>query len=263
MSRLRPIAVFDVDGAFIRKWWLRYKLRAMMERGMIPVSVYEALERSERKYQNREGSYAEHLNAQIDVYDRHIGGIVAAEIRALSREIVKRHGREVYCFPRELFHAAKEAGYGTALISGSTIEIVQPFAELWGFDAARGTEHEIGPDGKYTGDAEKIRKVVTRKGEVLLELAEELGCTLTGSLANGDTFSDSSMLEKVEYPGAFMPDKNLDDAAEKKGFPIITECRDVIRVERFGRRIPLREAYPAAIHERLYPRLHAAGFKAY
>jgi phosphoserine phosphatase len=44
----------------------------------------------------------------------------------------------------------------------------------------------------------------------------------------GDTESDVSMLEIVEQPIAFNPNQNLKEIAEKKGWKIIVEKKDVI-----------------------------------
>jgi len=52
--------------------------------------------------------------------------------------------------------------------------------------------------------------------------------TLEDSYGIGDTESDVSLLELVKNPIAFNPNENLKVIAEKKGWRIVVEKKDVI-----------------------------------
>jgi phosphoserine phosphatase len=78
----------------------------------------------------------------------------------------------------------------------------------------------------YTGatDYEPIK----RKGDVLKQYVYEHHLTLDGSYGVGDTESDASFLDIVEYPIAFNPNENLKKIAQEKGWRIVVEKKDVV-----------------------------------
>jgi phosphoserine phosphatase len=51
---------------------------------------------------------------------------------------------------------------------------------------------------------------------------------MKGSYGIGDTESDVKFLEVVENPIAFNPNENLRKIAEKKGWRIVVEKKDVV-----------------------------------
>jgi phosphoserine phosphatase len=56
----------------------------------------------------------------------------------------------------------------------------------------------------------------------------EHGLTLDDSYGIGDTESDGSFLQLVMHPIAFNPNQNLKQVAEKSGWRIVVEKKDVI-----------------------------------
>ena len=60
------------------------------------------------------------------------------------------------------------------------------------------------------------------------QYAYENNLTLKGSYGIGDTESDASFLKLVENPIAFNPNKNLKKIAEKEGWRLVVEKKDVI-----------------------------------
>jgi phosphoserine phosphatase len=66
------------------------------------------------------------------------------------------------------------------------------------------------------------------KDLALKELVAKHNATFDGSYAVGDSFSDSKMMEIVNNPIAFNPDKELLSVAKKKGWKIVVERKNVI-----------------------------------
>ena len=63
---------------------------------------------------------------------------------------------------------------------------------------------------------------------VLQELVKKHRATMPGSIAVGDGSSDISMLEMVELPIAFNPEKKLFDYASAKGWKIVIERKNMV-----------------------------------
>jgi phosphoserine phosphatase len=57
---------------------------------------------------------------------------------------------------------------------------------------------------------------------------EKYGATFAGSIAIGDSESDIAMLELVERPIAFNPSKGLFKEAQKQGWPVVLERKNMI-----------------------------------
>jgi len=116
----------------------------------------------------------------------------------------------------------KERGYYLIAISGSQIELIEQFAPFYGFDHWVGQEYERN-NGVFTGS---IFETHTNKDRLLKKLIEEKDLTLADSYGFGDSSGDISMLELVENPIAFNPDKPLAKHAQTSGWDIVVERKN-------------------------------------
>ena len=112
-------------------------------------------------------------------------------------------------------------------ISHSPKGIVDPFCSALGFDKTYGMIYEIGPSDRFTG-AVIDEHLIHNKGAVLKRAVEKEDLTLTGSVAVGDTEGDISMLELVDNPICFNPNKRLFTYAKRNGWKVIVEPKDVV-----------------------------------
>src|SRR3990167_7461095 len=137
-------------------------------------------------------------------------------------------GNRVYRYTSTLIKTLKKKGYFLLIISGSPEFIVQEFARLFGFDQWYGSIYEV-KNGIFTG-APINRDSVFKKGKVLDKFLKSASfqVDLKNSIAVGDTASDAPLLERVEKPIAFDPDRDLLVYANKKKWKIILERKDVI-----------------------------------
>jgi len=78
----------------------------------------------------------------------------------------------------------------------------------------------------YTGQSDY--EPVKNKGSLVKQYVYEHNLTLEGSYGMGDTESDASFLELVDNPIAFNPNDNLKEIAQKKGWRIVVEKKDVV-----------------------------------
>ena len=118
----------------------------------------------------------------------------------------------------------KEEGYILLAISGSHLELVEKIARYYGFDDWVGTIYKRG-DTAFTG--EKYVPSFVKKA-ALKKLISKHQLEIKDSYAVGDSFSDSAMLEIVENPIAFSPEKRLFEVARTKGWPVVIERKNMI-----------------------------------
>jgi len=94
------------------------------------------------------------------------------------------------------------------------------------FDAVFGSVYEKDNKGFYTGKA--IFEPTMNKGNVVKQYVVENELTFEESYGVGDTESDATFLDIVKHPIAFNPNFNLKEIAQKKGWEIVVEKKDVI-----------------------------------
>jgi phosphoserine phosphatase len=118
---------------------------------------------------------------------------------------------------------------------------VEMMADYYGFDDFVGREDEQ-ENGRFTG---KSTTPVFGKDSALKGLIEKNSAILRGSYAVGDSHSDIKMLEMVDNPIAFNPEKRLFDHAVSKGWRIVVERKNMIyELETNGKGYTLVETNP-------------------
>jgi HAD superfamily phosphoserine phosphatase-like hydrolase len=126
---------------------------------------------------------------------------------------------QVYIYTRDLIQKLKNQDYFLLAISGSQVEVVKLVAAHYGFHDFIGTVYER-KDNKFTGN-----KTVPSfdKAKVLRELVNKHNLIFKDSIGIGDSLSDAAMLELVQQPIAFNPDKSLFERARQAGWKIVIE----------------------------------------
>mgnify|MGYP003441573474 FL=1 len=118
----------------------------------------------------------------------------------------------------------KSEGYVLLAISGSHQEIVEQVAKYYGFDDAIGTTYtrsnKIFSGEKFIASSDKKSN--------LEKLVQKHNLDFVGSYAIGDSHSDAAMLELVENPIAFNPDKELFEVAKSKNWNVVIERKNMI-----------------------------------
>jgi HAD superfamily phosphoserine phosphatase-like hydrolase len=131
-----------------------------------------------------------------------------------------------YIFANKLIADLKKKEYHIIAVSGSPSEIVEEYNKYLKFDAVFGSIYETTEEGIYTGKEAFVPTV--HKGNVVMQYVAENKLTLEDSYGVGDTESDAKFLEIVEHPIALNPNLNLKEIAQKEGWKIVVEKKDVI-----------------------------------
>ena len=223
----RKLAVFDIDGTIFRKN-LHYELINQLSwLGIFPVDVRKKLSLVYSGWLEHEGTYEEYRKAIVGLYSEHVKGVTEEKVLEASRIVVPFQMKRTYIFSEALIKRFRAEGRHIIAISGSPIEVVSEYNKQYlHFDKVFGSEYEKDENGVYTGRS--TFEPSKAKGTVVERYVAENDIDLTDSYAIGDTESDIAMLKMVEHPIAFNPNQNLKAAAEKEGWRIVVEKKDVI-----------------------------------
>ena len=141
--------------------------------------------------------------------------------------IVAEHGKQVYRYTRDLIQNLKKDGYYVVAISQSPKTILDEFCEGYGFDKVYGRFYEIGPNDNFTG-AVSDEHYIQNKANIVKRVFDVEDVTQVGSIGVGDTEGDIPLLEMVDTPICFNPNRRLYEYAKQMDWKIVVERKDVI-----------------------------------
>jgi HAD superfamily hydrolase (TIGR01490 family) len=222
----RPFAAFDIDGTLIR-WQLYHALvDELVKSGYAQASAWEHIHESRMSWKTR--SHSEAFKAYeheiINVYDQILTSLSVKQFNEVVEVVFDEYKDQVYVYTRELIKKLKEQNYLLFAISGSHIEIVEKIAKYYGFDDFSGSKY-LQKDGKFTG---KVILPTLNKDKVLDEFIAKFGAAKQGSIAVGDSIADAKMMDIVENPIAFNPEKKLFEYIGQKGWKIVVERKNMV-----------------------------------
>lgn len=222
----RAFAVFDIDGTLVR-WQLYHAIAdALAKNGHIDAKTHQKIKDARMVWKRRVHgeAFSAYQSELIAVYEKMLLDLNYKDFKQAVEAVFAEYKDQVYIYSRDLIKKLKKDGYLLFAISGSQIEIVSKIAKYHGFDDFVGTIYEHEKD-KFTG---ALTLHLGGKHLVLQELVKKHHASLTGSIAVGDGASDISMLEMVETPIAFNPERKLFDIAKTKGWKIVIERKNMI-----------------------------------
>ncbi len=222
----RPFAVFDIDGTLIR-WQLYHAIAdALAKKGHIDAKTHQKIKDARMVWKKRTHSeaFSSYQSELVTVYEKLLLDLSVKQFDEAVQAVFDEYKDQIYIYTRELVKRLKKDGYLLFAISGSQIEIVSKIAKYYGFDDCIGTIYSHDND-RFTG-AMTIH--LGGKHVVLEELIAKHHTSLSGSIAVGDSSGDITMLEMVETPIAFNPEKKLFDYAKGKGWKIVVERKNTV-----------------------------------
>lgn len=222
----QPYAVFDIDGTLIR-WQLFHAIvHQLGKHGYLPQKDHQAIRAARMQWKNRNNdeSYKHYESTLIHSYEAALHQTPIGAYTAAIDEVFEEYKDQLFVYTRELLTSLKQQGYLLFAISGSHDEIVQKLAKYHGFDAAIGAEIVI-KDGAFTGE---IKTPIHNKYAALKTLLSQYQTHQNGSIGVGDTASDIAVLEHVDQPIAFNPERSLYTTAKERGWQIVVERKNVI-----------------------------------
>lgn len=222
----RRFAVFDIDGTLIR--WQLYHAVAdkMAKRGYATQEVYQTMREARMVWKRRtdDDAFKAYEKKVIVAYEKALEEMTLKQFKEIADSVFNEYKEQVYTFTRSLIAKLKTQGYFLLAISGSQSEMVEKVVGFWGFDDFLGTIYTV-KGTRFTG-----QKIVHSqdKASALNTLITKHGLVLKGSVGVGDTKSDIPLLEMVDEPIAFNPEKQLFDYAKRKGWKIVVERKNMV-----------------------------------
>lgn len=220
------IAIFDIDGTIFRKNLHFELINELVWLKVFPFQARKTLTESYTNWLEHQGTYEEYRFALVRLYSEYIKGCSMEMVKQASKNVIDFHKRRTYIFAEAIIERLRDEEYYILAISGSPQEIVEEYNnEYLKFDQVFGSVYETDVDGIYTGAAtfepSKDKSLTAR--QVIAE--QRLG--FKDSYAVGDTESDARILEIVDHAIAFNPNRNLKEIADKAGWQVIVEKKDV------------------------------------
>jgi len=162
-----------------------------------------------------------------------VEGISVTKLAEVAREVLPRLSARVRPESRKLVKMHADAGRETWIVSASPQEIVDPLAESLGMAGALGTRARVA-DGHYTAELDGPFVYGAGKALAVTKLAADRGYDLSQSYAYTDSISDLPMLEQVGHPVAVNPDRELQEIAHERGWPVVIFARKTKRAIAMG-----------------------------
>ncbi len=235
MAKAKGIVFSDIDGTFVRWSLFLYMCDKLVELGVFPKVFNVRYHKLKKDWQHRNGHYNDYMMEIVHLYEEYLDGVNQAEYETVMREVVQEHGKKVYRFTREIIINKLAQGWRVIFLSTSQHDVVGEFAELWKVDEYYGTKALVNED-KYhnnrrcfTGVREMFHgESKADKVREILDSEEARDVPMENVWGIGDTYSDSYFLEQVSLPICFQPEMELWKVAHQRGWPIVTERKDVI-----------------------------------
>ncbi len=223
---MNKFAVFDIDGTLIR-WQLYHVIvNKLAKAGALGPEAQATLKAAMMAWKRREdqNSFKQYERKLIALYEEALQNISTELFDQLVSEVIGEYKDQSYVYTRDLLQRLKKDDYKLFIISGSHLELIEQVGKHYGFDDWIGTHYERA-EHTFTG---QVTISTLKKDQSLKLLLERNDVTVEGSVGVGDTKSDIPMLEMVEQPIAFNPDRDLFTAARQNGWKIVVERKNVI-----------------------------------
>lgn len=223
----RKVAIFDIDGTIFRSSLLVELVEELIAAEVFAPSVRDTYQREKEAWLDRRGDYEAYVNATVQAFVKNLKGVEFRQLEWAGKRVVERLGFRTYTHTTELVKSLRARGYYLLAISHSPKVVVEQFAKRLGFHKVYGMMYEVGGSDRFTGSVLDLH-LIGNKANIVKRAVEKEGLTLKGSVGVGDTESDISLLEMVEKPIVFNPNKKLHRYASRMGWPIVVERKDVI-----------------------------------
>lgn len=223
---MNKIAVFDIDGTIYREAMSFIVAEELLSRYDFS-DESSLLEEARHTYKSRQSTeaYWTYNKTILDIFKRVLKQTTPEQLNEVISDLLTNRQDYCYAYTTQLVQQLKKEGRTLVAISGSIADIIEPFAKSLGFDYVVASGLEI-KDGKFTG--ERATETKHGKDQILHELVEKHDLTLEDSIGVGDTHRDLSMLAATEHPIAFNPNAALYEEAEKRGWQIVLERKNMV-----------------------------------
>ncbi|HEX5448030.1 MAG TPA: HAD family phosphatase [Candidatus Saccharimonadales bacterium] len=225
MAQGRKFAVFDIDGTLIR-WQLFHAVTdALAQRGHIKPRSYQVMRDARQAWKRRSGGgFKDYETQVVGIYEAVLKTLTVEQFESAADAVFEEYKDQIYTYTRDLIAKLKKQGYLLFAISGSQTEVVAKIADYYKFDDYVGTVY--GRAGQGFSGSKKIGSF--NKDKTLKRLVAKHNVSFEDSIGIGDSRGDIAMLELVDQPIAFNPERALFKHAQNKGWKVIVERKNMV-----------------------------------
>ena len=222
----QPFVVFDIDGTLIRWQLYHVMVDKLAASGALGPEAKQQLREARMTWKRREHeeSFKQYEQLMVGLYESALQTLKTSTFDKFIAEIIDEYKDQTYVYTRDLLKDLKKQGYLTLIISGSHHELIEQVGKYYGFDDWLGSQY-VRSGKSFSGEKHIVSK---DKSAALKQLVIKHGLNFESSLAIGDSKSDIAMLELVEHPIAFNPDKILFEKARENGWLVVVERKNMI-----------------------------------
>ena len=123
-------------------------------------------------------------------------------------------------YATKVFEEHRANGLKVVLATTTPRDLIEPFAQLLGFDDVIATTYAVDADGNYTGELDGVYVWSRGKRDAVKAWANANGIDLAGSFAYSDSVFDEPLLTSVGNPVCVNPDWRLRLMAAARRWPV-------------------------------------------
>ena len=211
-------AFFDLDRTILSGASAHVVSRVLRETGIVTRTIPgESL-----LYQVFE-TFGENLPSMV------LGRQAVLAMRGHSREEVREAARiaapdlvaMVQPYAQKVIDSHRVEGRSVVLATTTPRDLIEPFAELMGFDAVIATTYGVDSEGIYTGELEGSYVWSRGKRDAVRAWSQDNDVELSGSYAYSDSVFDEPLLAAVGFPHCVNPDWRLRLMAAARRWPVM------------------------------------------
>ncbi|HVS79057.1 MAG TPA: HAD family phosphatase [Candidatus Saccharimonadales bacterium] len=236
----RKFAVFDIDGTLIR-WQLYHALvDGLVRNGHINPDDFPTIKESRMNWKNRQDpeAFKKYEIELVNFYNANLASLSVSDFNSTVDEVFDEYKDQVYVFTKQLIEKLRQKGYLLFAISGSQSQIVSKLVDYYHFDDFLATV-VVEANGHFTGE---LILPHLNKDKSLRELVKKHKAVFEGSYAVGDSLGDAKMMELVDNPIAFNPERALFDYSKMRAWKVVLERKNMVyELEKKGSRYELAE----------------------
>ena len=148
-------------------------------------------------------------------------GIERGRVRRAAAHVAPRLVDMVPPYARAVVEGHRAEGRRLVMATTTPLDLVQPLADLLGFDDVVATRYEVDADGVYTGRIDGPFVWSVGKLAAVKTFTEANGISLDESYAYSDSVFDVPLLSAVGHPNVVNPDPRMAVVAAARRWPVM------------------------------------------
>lgn len=210
----KSVAFFDIDGVIYDNHTIFDIIQDQEKTGMVKPGLWKKILKELEDYKSAKKTYVKAADNMLAHYAKYLKGKKYNVILEYNIRFFSSHGDRFFNYFVKLVPKLKPS-HDIYLVTTNVNFTAQAIGAIFKIENYLSTEFET-KKGIFTGN---VQNSLAGNKQVVQDLVEKY--SKIGSIAVGDSENDIGMLDKVELPIAFEPDKKLSQYAKKKSWAVV------------------------------------------